>query len=170
MKLTIIPADNFIYVDGTGYGNIDLTWVPNIDDKKVHAVQWLDDEGEIEFVGPHQNLRITELGVFEQAINLWNERNDEEVARRKSELDLEERRKKDEEERLRSQFISFEDDDDDDFGINIDELDEVGERPYIPPTPEHIPPIEVPLAYKEQTEEDEDEDLFYDIEELLKEI
>lgn len=167
MRLTIIPSDNCIYVDGTGYSGLDLTWVPNIDGKKVHAVQWLDGEGEIEFVGPHQNLRITELGVFEQAIDIWNIKNDEEVARRKIELELEERRKREEEERLKSQFLSFQDDEDEEFGISIDELDELTEKPVIPPTPEHIPPIEPPLV---ENEEDEDEDLFYDIEELLKEI
>jgi len=169
MRLTIIPSDGSVYVDGSGYTNLDLTWIPEIDGKKVHAVQWLDGEGEVEFVGPEQNLKINDLGVFEQAISLWNEKKEEEEAFLKQQLELEERRKREEEERLRSQFITF-DDYDEEYGLGIEEFSELDEKPYIPPTPTHIPPVEPPLAYADTNEEDEDEDLFYDIEELLKEI
>jgi hypothetical protein len=162
MKLTIIPSDKSVYVNQIGYTNIDMTWVPIIDGKKVHAVQWLDDEGEIEFVGPHQNLKITKLDVFEQAIELWNEKKLEEETLLRQKLESEERHRKQEEERLRSQFIGV----DDEFEVDVSELDEYGysEKPYIAPSETHMPPVE-PLMY-----EDEDEDLFYDIEELLKEI
>ena len=50
MRLTIIPSDGSIYVDCRGYTNLDLTWIPEIDGKKVHAVQWEDGQGEVEFV------------------------------------------------------------------------------------------------------------------------
>jgi hypothetical protein len=169
MRLSIIPSDGSVYVDGSGYINIDLSWIPEIDGKKIHAVQWLDDEGEIEFVGSAQNMKINDLGIFEQAISLWNEKKEEEEAFLKRQLELEERRKREEEERLKSQFITF-DDFDEEYGLDIEEFTELDEKPYIPPTPTHIPPVEPPLAYKDTTEEDEDEDLFYDIEELLKEI
>lgn len=174
MRLTIIPSDNTVYIDGVGYSNIDLTWIPNIDGKKVHAVQWVDDEGEIEFVGPHQNLKIGELDIFEKSIDLWNEKKEEEDAFIKQQLELEEKRKKEEEERLKSQFVYF-DDVDEDYGFYLDQLsaNEEVETPSIPPTPTHIPPVES-LTYAEENknkeEEDEDEDLFYDIEELLREI
>ena len=170
MRLTIIPIDNCVYVDGIGYTNIDLSWIPKIEGKKVHAVQWVDEEGEVEFVGPDQNLKITELGVFEKAIDLWNEKKQEEEDFQQRQLEEEEKRKREEEERVKSQFLSFDDEelymDGEDFNELIDEMP----KPYIPPTPAHIPPIE-PLIDTEKVEEDEeDEDLFYDIEELLKEI
>jgi uncharacterized protein YnzC (UPF0291/DUF896 family) len=157
-------------MDGSGYTNIDLTWIPKIDGKKVHAVQWFDGEGEIEFVGPDQNLKINELGAFEKAVDLWNERKEEEDILRQQQLEDEERRRKQEEERVKSQFLSF---DEDELGLDIDNFDDLVDgipKAYIPPTSTHMPPVE-PLMSTEKVEEDEeDEDLFYDIEELLKEI
>jgi hypothetical protein len=67
-------------MEGVGYSHMDLDWVPDIDGKKVHAVQWIDDSGEVEFVGPYENLKIGELGIFEKAIDLWNEKKEEEDA------------------------------------------------------------------------------------------
>jgi hypothetical protein len=165
MRLTIIPVDNLVYIDGVCYHHIDMTWIPNIDGKKVHAVQWSDDEGEIEFVGPDQNLKITELGVFEKAVDLWNEKKEEEDAFLQRQLEEEERRKSEQEERLKSQFLNFDDTDFDD----LDDIDDLDEKLYIPPSETHIPPVES-LMNKEEDEEEEDEDLFYDIEELLREI
>lgn len=132
MRLTIIPSDNTVYVDQVPYGNIDMDWISDIDGKKIHAVQWLDDVGEIEFVGDHQNLKITELGSFQKAIDLWNEKQKEYEAFLQKQLEEEDRLRREEEERLQSQFLET-----------------------------HIPASD---------DEDEDEDLFYDIEELLKEI
>lgn len=139
MRLSIIPSDNRVNLDQVSYGDIDLSWIPEIDGKIVHAVQWLDGKGEIEFVGPHQNMKIDTLvlhGIcnFEKAIELWNEKKEEEDALIQQRLAEEERLKKEEEER-QSQFLET-----------------------------HIP------ASTLEEDEDEDEDLFYDIEELLKEI
>jgi hypothetical protein len=132
MRVTIIPSDGTVYVDHVAYGDIDMTWVPDIDEKKIHAVQWLDSEGEIEFVGPHQNIKIKTLGVFQKGVDLWKIKKQEHEWLIKKQLEEEEKRKKEEEERLQAQFLET-----------------------------HIPASE---------DEDEDEDLFYDIEELLKEI
>ena len=74
MRLSIIPSDKVVYMDGVPYVDIDLSWIDDIDGKKVHAVQWADGEGHVEFVGPHQNLQFSELGVFEKAKSLWNEK------------------------------------------------------------------------------------------------
>ena len=71
MRLTIIPCDKSVYIDGVAYLDIDMTWIPTIEGKEIHAVQWSNDEGEIEFVGNFQNLKIETLGVFEKAIKLW---------------------------------------------------------------------------------------------------
>jgi len=135
MRLTIIPADNRVYIDQVSYGDIDLSWIPEIDGKIVHALQWYDTKGEIEFVGDYQSMQINTLvlhGIcnFEQAIDLWNKKKKEEDDLIQQRLEEEEKRKKEEEERFQAQFLET-----------------------------HI------LA-----SEEEDEDLFYDIEELLKEI
>lgn len=171
MKLSIIPSDKVVYLNGVPYLDIDLSWIDDIDGKKVHAVQWLNDEGEVEFVGPHQNLKITELGIFEKAVDLWNEKKEEHEEFLQKQLELEERLKKELEERAKSQFLSF---DDDEIGLDVDEFDSLVDNELqnanIPPTETHIPPIEPVINSEESNEDEEDEDLFYDIEELLKEI
>lgn len=115
MRLTIIRDDNLIIKDGEGYYTDlsvfdDLSWVEGYDQKtwgKFHALQWYGDpdedgeygfgleepHGEVEFKKPVPNLIIKELGVFEQAISLW------EAAK----LTEEERNKREEEEKLRLQ-------------------------------------------------------------------
>jgi hypothetical protein len=66
MRLIIIPSDKFISIDGQGLLDIeqDLSWIPS----DVHAVQWYDTWGEIEYNDGSPNERIEELGIFEQAI------------------------------------------------------------------------------------------------------
>jgi hypothetical protein len=131
MRLTIIPEDRTVYIDRVSYGNIDMSWVPEIDGRKVHAVQWLDGEGEIELVNPTgPNVKITKLGVFEKAIDLWNEKKIEHEKLEQERLLEEERLKQEEIERVKSELLLTSGDDSDD-----------GE-----------------------------DGLFYDIEELLKEI
>ena len=77
MRLTIIKPDNAVYINGVCFDGIDLSWIPTFDGNEVHAVQWYDDRGEIEFTTPIDNLEITELGIFEKAIPLWEKRNQE---------------------------------------------------------------------------------------------
>lgn len=129
MRLSIIVEDNTVYIDRRSYSGIDMSWVPEINGHKIHAVQWLDGEGHIELVngaGPH--VRITSLGVFEKAVELWNERKIEQDAIEQQRLIEDERLKQEQIEREKSKFI----------------LDAASD--------------------------DEDDQLFYDIEELLKEI
>ena len=76
MRLTIVPQDKTVIVDCVAY-DIDMDWVPEIEGKKVWAVQWIDSEGEVEFYGPSENLKITKLGVFQKAIDLWNMKKEE---------------------------------------------------------------------------------------------
>jgi hypothetical protein len=77
MRLTIIKPDNAVYVNGVACDGIDLGWIPTFDENEVHAVQWHDDHGEIEFTTTVPNLEIAELGIFERAIPLWEERRQE---------------------------------------------------------------------------------------------
>jgi hypothetical protein len=80
MRLIIIPEDTMISIDGEPIEGCDVSWVPEfVGDitgvsQKVHAVQWYDDHGEIELVTRDNNIEITELGIFEQAIAKHAER------------------------------------------------------------------------------------------------
>jgi hypothetical protein len=80
MRLIIIPVDTMISIDGEPITGCDMSWVPEfVGDitgvsQKVHAVQWYDDHGEIELVTRDNNIVITELGVFEQAVSIHAEK------------------------------------------------------------------------------------------------
>lgn len=64
MKLTIVPIDGAVYVDGVSYAGLDLSTcnIPN----DIHALQWKDTAGWVEFVDnadgtKPQNQPIAEL-------------------------------------------------------------------------------------------------------------
>ena len=44
-RLTIIPSDSAVYVDEMVYFNLDLSFI----DSNVHALQWRDGAGWIEY-------------------------------------------------------------------------------------------------------------------------
>ena len=72
MKLTIIREDGAVYKDNVSYSSLDLSSVP----ANVHALQWYETEGEIEFNGRPKlpNELITELPDWANAcVNKWNE-------------------------------------------------------------------------------------------------
>jgi hypothetical protein len=81
MKLTIIKPDSSAYIDGLCYFNIDMSWIPQINGVDVHAVAWDGDmgHGEIELSDSTPNIPITELGVFEKAVELWEEKRQEHI-------------------------------------------------------------------------------------------
>ena len=83
MKLSILPSDNAVYVDGLCCVDIDMSWIPQIDGVEIHAVQWHDDHGEIELVTTDPNIEIKELGVFQKAIELWEEKRQEHLEHEK---------------------------------------------------------------------------------------
>ena len=70
MKLTIIPDGKIIGIGGTFYENVqqDLSWIPS----NVHAVQWSDSSGEIEYNDGTPNQIISELGIYSQAQTDYN--------------------------------------------------------------------------------------------------
>ena len=70
MKLTLIPDGKIIGIDGTFYENVqqDLSWIPS----NVHAVQWSDSSGEIEYNDGTPNQIISELGIYSQAQTDYN--------------------------------------------------------------------------------------------------
>jgi hypothetical protein len=75
MKLTIIRADGAVYKDGVSYSGLDLAAVP----ADVHALQWKDTKGWIEFVDSDdgtkpQNEAITSLPAWATtAMTKWDE-------------------------------------------------------------------------------------------------
>jgi hypothetical protein len=74
MKLTIIPADGSVGENGKFYNNLDLSSCNIPED--VHALQWQDTAGWIEFKDPVPNQPITELPVWANCcMTKWAEAN-----------------------------------------------------------------------------------------------
>ena len=72
MKLTIIRADGAVYKDGVSYSGLDLSAIPS----NIHALQWYENEGEVEFNGipKPQNEIISELPSWAiTAMTKWDE-------------------------------------------------------------------------------------------------
>jgi hypothetical protein len=68
MKLTIIPSDGAVYENGVSY--LDLTWQGT--PANVHALQWLDVSGWIEFNDGTPNEDITVLPQWaNNAMEAW---------------------------------------------------------------------------------------------------
>ena len=70
MRLTIITADKGIGIDGEFILGIqeELSWIPS----NVRAVQWYGTWGEIEYGDGSPNEKIEELGIYEQATQVFN--------------------------------------------------------------------------------------------------
>ena len=72
MRVTIIPIDGYVSVDGNGFGGLNLSFV----DASVHAVQWYETHGEIERKDPITgrmvaNEVITSIDAFQPALDAW---------------------------------------------------------------------------------------------------
>ncbi len=71
MRVTIVPFDGFVSVDGEGYRGIDLSSMPS----DIHAVQWYGEEGEIERTNAHGKVIANEaffsLTQFDPALRAW---------------------------------------------------------------------------------------------------
>lgn len=72
MKLTIIPSDGLVGVDGTFYP-VDMTGI----DPGIHAVQFNGAAGEIEFVDKADaNEEIKDVAAFQFLIDRWQAAHD----------------------------------------------------------------------------------------------
>ena len=71
MRVTIIPADKFVSVDGEGYHGLDLSFM----DADIHALQWYETEGDIERADSRgritANEEITDLTPYQPALDAW---------------------------------------------------------------------------------------------------
>lgn len=72
MRVTIIPSDGFVSVNNNGYSDIDLSSI----DPSIHAVQWNNTEGWIEFVNNLDGTKpanefINSIELFQPALDAW---------------------------------------------------------------------------------------------------
>lgn len=70
MRLTIIPIDKFVSIDGVAFCDIDF-----VIDPAIHAVQWMDTAGWIEYkeisgVKP-DNESISDISQFDNVVAIW---------------------------------------------------------------------------------------------------
>lgn len=75
MRLTIIPADGSVGENGKFYNDLDLSSCNIPGD--IHALQWQDDAGWIEYKSPLvENQPITELPIWANCcMTKWTEAN-----------------------------------------------------------------------------------------------
>jgi hypothetical protein len=71
MRITVIPEDEVVSIDGEVYSGIDLSSL----DSTIHAIQWYDTDGEVEVKDARgrmvENREITSFDEFAFVIPLW---------------------------------------------------------------------------------------------------
>jgi len=76
MRVTIIPADGFVSIDGVGYKDLDLSFI----NTNVNAVQWYETDGDVETKNERgqivENLPLSSLDEYEPALEKWREAHD----------------------------------------------------------------------------------------------
>ena len=75
MKLTVVPSDRLIMLDGVGFNMTE--W--NFNDSHIHAIQWDGKRGEIEYEDDRANVVFTDQSTVEEYLSEWNDRNDNHV-------------------------------------------------------------------------------------------
>lgn len=70
MRLTIIPPDAAVYIDGVCKVGLDMASIP----ANVQAVQWYDVWGEVEEIkgGKYTNTPITSIAPYQGIIDQWH--------------------------------------------------------------------------------------------------
>jgi hypothetical protein len=73
MKLTIVRSDGLVIKNGKAYGDLDMSSI----DPSIHAVQWDDASGQIEFVVGSDGIKpvnkpITSIDEFQAVIDEWD--------------------------------------------------------------------------------------------------
>ncbi len=69
MRVTIVPSDNLVAVDGVAICDLDLSAIP----ADVHAVQWYGTRGSVEFLSEdglriERNEEITNLDAYAELL------------------------------------------------------------------------------------------------------
>lgn len=92
MRLTVIYDDRYISIDNLGI-NFANNWP--FDEEDIHAIQWYDDHGQLEYRTNDPNKEITDISEIKKYIDHYEE---------EKERILEEQRKKEEEEKKRQEM------------------------------------------------------------------
>jgi len=69
MRVTIIPEDKWIRKDDVSTNLPE--W--NFDDSNIHAIQWYEDHGEIEWKNPQRNESIADDSILQPYITTLDE-------------------------------------------------------------------------------------------------
>lgn len=71
MRVTIIPVDGFVSINGEGISNLDLSFM----DQSIHAIQWYETDGELERKDNRgriiSNETIISLEPYQVALDAW---------------------------------------------------------------------------------------------------
>ena len=74
MRVTIIPADQFVSVNGDGCHGVDLSFLPS----DVHAIQWFGTYGNVEYADDMGAalavVHIDTLDEYTAALQNWHQR------------------------------------------------------------------------------------------------
>jgi len=88
MRVSIIPIDSVVCIDGNCLTGINLSQIPS----EIHAVQWRNTEGTVEYVTQNKvkppNQDITSFEQFQWVVDAWNTKKaeiDAEIARQLAE-------------------------------------------------------------------------------------
>ena len=74
MRVSILPKDGAVYIDGFSFSGLDLSSIP----ANVHAIQWYGEVGQVEYKDPVTGLMtghedIGSLEAYQDAIDAWGE-------------------------------------------------------------------------------------------------
>ena len=73
MRITIVPDDTYCSIDGLGFNTVDMSSL----DSTIHAIQWYDIEGEVEYREQEgykpPNAKIYDTALFDGVIASWNQ-------------------------------------------------------------------------------------------------
>ena len=67
MKLTIVTSDLLVVKDNEPHNVADLSYL----DSNIHAIQWDNDKGEIEYKDGTLNKAITDISPYNQCLTDW---------------------------------------------------------------------------------------------------
>lgn len=78
MRLTIVPIDQLVIIDGVCVSGIDMSTI----DDNIHAVQWYGSHGEVEFKPQKidgslhhfkpENKLIDDISKYQKVIEQWD--------------------------------------------------------------------------------------------------
>lgn len=77
MRVSIIPSDGTVTIDGVGIGGLDLSWIS----ENIHAIIWMDTFGEVQIKDSKglivENKPISSLDEFDRAVQQWKMKKEE---------------------------------------------------------------------------------------------